>query len=227
VGHSFGWSVGAFFADPEETKRAPTLCLVGDAGFGLGGMDIETALRYDVPVVYVVTNNNGWMSSIQYFIYGKDWRAQGPQDHPYGEAFLPGLRYYKISEVFPGIHTEHVQEPSEIRPALERAFRAAEKKGYHGKGGPAVVQVDMDLTLITPGVRGDTPGSGLLQAHIPYRDLPPYGQRCRRYGAQMMEEQSGITLFDFDKWGIPPVDPNEPGYEIDPWRPLRIDEECI
>ena len=228
VGHSFGWSVGAFFADPEETKRAPTLCLVGDAGFGLGGMDIETALRYDVPVVYVVTNNNGWMSAIEYFNYGKNWRALGPQDQPYGEAFLPGLRYYKISEVFPGIHSEHVTEPSQIRPALERAFRAAEKKGYHGKGGPAVVQVDVDLTLITPGVRLDGgASSGGIQGHIPYRDLPPYGQRARRYGEQELEKQLGVKMFDFDKWGIPPVDPNEPGYEIDPWRPLGIDEECI
>jgi hypothetical protein len=66
-----------------------------------------------------------------------------------------------------------------------------------------------------------------LLEHILYRDLPPYGQRCRRYGAQELEKQLGIKVFDFEKWGIPPVDPNEPGYEIDPWRPLRIDEECV
>ena len=189
---------------------------------------METALRYDVPAVYVVINNNGWMSSIQHFLYGKNWRVLGPQDQPYGEAFLPNLRYDKISGVFPGIHSEYVQEPSQIRPALERAFRAAETKGYHGKGGPAVVQVDVDLTLITPGVRGDMgPSGGGIDGHIPYRDLPPYGQRCRRYGAQELEKQLGVKVFDFDKWGIPPVDPNEPGYEIDPWRPLRIDEECV
>ncbi|HEX2172997.1 MAG TPA: thiamine pyrophosphate-dependent enzyme, partial [Dehalococcoidia bacterium] len=42
--------------------------------------------------------------------------------------------YHKIAEIF-GAHGERVTEPSEIRPALERAYKS---------GGPAVVNVIVD-----------------------------------------------------------------------------------
>ena len=51
-----------------------------------------------------------------------------------------GLSLYKISELM-GCHGEHVTEPAEIRPALERAFKAAEW------GKPAVVNVIVDPSV--------------------------------------------------------------------------------
>ena len=47
VGHSVGMSIGICFADPEFTRKKPVIALLGDAGVGLAGMDIETAQRYN------------------------------------------------------------------------------------------------------------------------------------------------------------------------------------
>ena len=37
--------------------------------------------------------------------------------------YIPDIRYDKILEAFGG-HTEHVTDPEDIRPALERAYQA-------------------------------------------------------------------------------------------------------
>src|SRR5206468_12547405 len=55
--------------------------------------------------------------------------------------FLPALRYERIMEVFGG-HTEWVTEPSELRPALERAVTS---------GRPACINVSVDPNASHPG----------------------------------------------------------------------------
>jgi acetolactate synthase-1/2/3 large subunit len=204
VGHSIGMSIGAGFADP-ETKKRPTLCLLGDAGFGVAAMDVETALRYETPAVYLVCNNNGWMSSVQYIHYTKGWKVMGPQDRPWGMQFLPGIRYDKIAEMFPGVHGEYVEEPDQFRPALERAFRSAEK------GKPAVINVQVEPSIINTGVYA--PASSLLDAHIPYKELPKRGKALRRYN--LGQE---LPILPFDEYGIPPVP------QPDPWEPVTDEE---
>jgi len=69
VGHSVGMAIGAALGDP-ETKKRPIVALLGDAGFGLAGTDCETAARLQLPIVYLVTNNQGWMAAIRYTTYG-------------------------------------------------------------------------------------------------------------------------------------------------------------
>jgi hypothetical protein len=129
----------------------------------------------------------------------------GPQDRPWGLQFLPGIRYEKISEMFPGVHGEYVEEPGQFRPALERAFRAAEK------GKPAVINVQVEPSLINTGVY--TAPTSLLQAHIPYKELPKRGKALRRYN--LGQE---LPIFPFDQYGIPPVPPP------DAWEPVTPEE---
>lgn len=35
------------------------MCIQGDSAFGFSGMELETACRYKLPIVFVVVNNNG------------------------------------------------------------------------------------------------------------------------------------------------------------------------
>ena len=96
--------------------------LTGDGSFGFNGMEIDTCVRHNIPVVIVVMNNGGW--------------AGGPGP---GEALRPGQHlgysdYHRFADIF-GAYGERVTEPSEIRPALERAFKS---------GGPAIVNVIVD-----------------------------------------------------------------------------------
>jgi acetolactate synthase-1/2/3 large subunit len=85
----------------------------GDGSFGLNGMDFDTALRFKLPMVAVVGNDAAW------------GQIRIPQVQMFGEDKSPGTllaptRYDKIVEAMGG-HGEHVTEPAQIRPALERA----------------------------------------------------------------------------------------------------------
>jgi acetolactate synthase-1/2/3 large subunit len=90
------------------------LLLSGDGAFGLNGMDLETAVRFDLPLTCVVGNDGGWgmIRSIQEAFYGRE-RLVGTS--------LPLTRYDRVVEALGGIG-ETIAEPSRLRPALERAL---------------------------------------------------------------------------------------------------------
>ncbi len=90
------------------------LLLSGDGAFGLNGMELETAVRFDLPLVCVVGNDGGWgmIRSIQESFYGRE-RVVGTS--------LPFTRYDRLVEALGGIG-ETIEEPARLRPALERAL---------------------------------------------------------------------------------------------------------
>ena len=199
VGHGVGMAIGAAFGDP-ATKKYPVISILGDAGIGNAGFDIETALRFELPIVYLVTNNNGWLSGMRYTYYGKNWEALGPQDRLHGQDCLPDIRYEKLSEVF-GVHGEYVKEPAELRPALERALRSA------SEGKTSVVNIIVDPTMVNPVTYGVAYAA--CWGHIPWDELPKRGKAIRRnYLFMLSWEQAGI----------------EPIPAPDPWEPLKEDE---
>jgi thiamine pyrophosphate-dependent acetolactate synthase large subunit-like protein len=173
---------------------------MGDAGMGNAGFDIETALRFELPIVYVVTNNDGWLTGMRSHYYGKNWDVLGEQDRRYGQEFLPGIRYENLSQVF-GTHGEYVDDPAALRPALERALRAAEG------GKTAIVNVRVDKTLINPATYNF--GYAYCWAHIPWDELPKRGKAIRRVY---------YTHLPWDQAGEPPMEPP------DPWEPLTEEE---
>lgn len=90
----------------------------GDCAFGFNAMELETAVRCKLPIVFIVNNNSG--------IVGSNLEARMGLPEGYGErvaTYTPDIRYDKILEAFGG-HTEHVVHPDDIRPALTRAYHA-------------------------------------------------------------------------------------------------------
>jgi acetolactate synthase-1/2/3 large subunit len=85
----------------------------GDGSFGLNGMDFETAVRFKLPMVCVVGNDAAWgqIRLPQVGMFGED---KSPA------TLLAPTRYDKVVEALGG-YGEHVTEPAQIRPALERA----------------------------------------------------------------------------------------------------------
>jgi len=35
------------------------VCVEGDSAFGFSGMELETACRYKLPIIFIIINNNG------------------------------------------------------------------------------------------------------------------------------------------------------------------------
>jgi acetolactate synthase-1/2/3 large subunit len=87
------------------------LLLSGDGAFGLNGMELETAVRFELPLTCVVGNDGGWgmIRSIQESFYGRE-RLVGTS--------LPFTRYDRIVEALGGIG-ETVEDPRRLQRALD------------------------------------------------------------------------------------------------------------
>ncbi len=115
-----GYAMAAKLAKPHN----PVLIVYGDGSFGLHGLEFEAMVRQKINVVGVVGNDAGWtqIRRGQVQLYGEE-RAVATA--------LSYTRYDRVVEALGG-HGEYVEQPEQIRPALERALRA---------GKPALVNI--------------------------------------------------------------------------------------
>ena len=120
LGYSLGISIGVKLASPDKT----VVHLMGDAAIGMAGLDFETALRAQAPIITVVLNN-GLMGG-----YASKMPAASER---YGSHLLGG-NYTKLGEAM-GIYSERVEQPGQIAPAIKRAIQA------NGQGQPALIEV--------------------------------------------------------------------------------------
>jgi acetolactate synthase-1/2/3 large subunit len=125
VGHGIGMAIGAQLARPGKQ----VIVVMGDGGFGIGGMEIETALRHQLPIVTLLWNNSSWGPGFE----------QMPMLRGRVDPFdmLPDLRYDRMFEAI-GCHAEYVRRPEEIRPALARALAAGKPSVVNVIGDPRV-----------------------------------------------------------------------------------------
>jgi len=104
------FAIAAKAACPERE----VVILFGDGAFGLTGFDYDTLIRFGMPVIGIVGNNSAW-NQVRYGQVQKYGMEKGDVAN-----VLTPLRYDLIVEAMGG-HGEYVTEPSQIRPALERA----------------------------------------------------------------------------------------------------------
>jgi acetolactate synthase-1/2/3 large subunit len=90
------------------------LLIAGDGALGLNGMELETAIRFKLPMTCIVGNDGGWgqIRNPQLSFFGAD-RAVATS--------LPNTRFDLMVEALGG-RGVLVREPKEIGPALERAL---------------------------------------------------------------------------------------------------------
>jgi acetolactate synthase I/II/III large subunit len=125
VGHGIGMGIGAQLARPGKQ----VIVVIGDGGLGIGGMEIETALKHRLPLCTLVWNNSSWGPS-----FDQMPMLRGRVD-PFD--MLPELRYDRMFEAI-GCHGEHVTEPGGVRPALERALSSGHASVVNVIGDPRV-----------------------------------------------------------------------------------------
>jgi acetolactate synthase I/II/III large subunit len=120
IGPAIPFAIAARIARPDHRSVA----FLGDGTFGFHGLELDTAVRFRLPIVAVVGNDAGWAAERhrQRQVYG--------EDRVVASDLLP-TRYDHVAEAL-GCHAEHVERPEQLRPALERAFNS---------GKPACVNV--------------------------------------------------------------------------------------
>jgi thiamine pyrophosphate-dependent acetolactate synthase large subunit-like protein len=110
MSHGLGTSLGLIMG--AKLARPDMLCVnfMGDAAFGMVGLDFETAVRHQIPIMTLVLNNAGMASEVRDMPYAEE---------QFGASNLHG-NYADIARALGG-YAERVAEPSEIRAALARA----------------------------------------------------------------------------------------------------------
>jgi acetolactate synthase-1/2/3 large subunit len=118
LGSSLPTAMAAKLAYPESR----VINCSGDGAFGFNGMEFDTAVRQGIAFVTVLGNDSAWGidRQIQLGLYGR----------PVATDLLP-TRYDQVVQGLGG-YGELVEEPEDLKPAIERAFAS---------GLPALVNV--------------------------------------------------------------------------------------
>ncbi len=122
------YTVGASIACADRVS----IGVLGDYAFGSAAMVVETAARVGAKPIFVVVNNEGIAGHmIQDHLL--------PPDAPRIAALLPA-RYEKMAEMVDG-HSEYVEKPADIRPALDRALAADKLAIVHVRVDPKATRM--------------------------------------------------------------------------------------
>ena len=118
LGQAVPMSIAAKVARPESR----VFCVTGDGAFGFNAMEVDTAVRHGLKVVFLVGNDAAW---------GIDKNLQVGL---YGKAVITDLvpsRYDLVAQGL-GAYAELVERPEELGPALDRALEV---------DGPALLNI--------------------------------------------------------------------------------------
>lgn len=119
LGYGLGLALGAKLASPKKQ----VINVMGDAAFGMAGMDIETAVRAEIPILTVVLNNGVMTHYDAHMPYAsKQWASN-----------QLGGNYSIVAEGL-GAHAERVESPNQLGPAIQRCL------GANQEGRPAVLE---------------------------------------------------------------------------------------
>lgn len=120
LGYSLPLALGAKVAKPEKT----VLHIMGDAAFGMSGMEIATAARNQIGLLTILFNNS---------CLGGYEKHIPVATKLYGTRFIWG-DYCKVAEGL-GAYAERIDQPKEIIPAVRRAVEKT------SAGKPVVLEV--------------------------------------------------------------------------------------
>ena len=107
LGYSLGLALGAKLAEPQKQ----VINIMGDAAFGMVGLDVETAVRSQIPITTIVLNNYTMA------IYSDSRFPEAVRKYNLKE--LSG-NFADVAQAL-GAFSERVTEPGEIVPAIKRA----------------------------------------------------------------------------------------------------------
>jgi acetolactate synthase-1/2/3 large subunit len=134
MGFTLPAAIGAQLARPD----AQVLAICGDGDFLQSMQELAAVAMLGAPVCTVVLDNSGWISikGGQQHHFGRTAATDFLRD---GEPYSPD--FAAIGRAF-GVHTASVANPSEVKPAIERALSS---------GGPSLVHVRVDRDLAVAG----------------------------------------------------------------------------
>ncbi len=108
MGVGTGYAIGT-----AVTTGGQVVSIHGDSAFGFDGMEVETACRFNLPIVFMVMNNGG--------IYRGDFENIGTDGDPSPLTLMASAHYEKMIEAFGGVGY-YATTPAEVESMLEEAL---------------------------------------------------------------------------------------------------------
>ncbi|MBR8826770.1 MAG: hypothetical protein DSM107014_02515, partial [Gomphosphaeria aponina SAG 52.96 = DSM 107014] len=108
-----GWGINAGIGIKLAKPEHPVIVLTGDGSMAMHGMDLITAVRYQLPIFYVVSNNQGYGTVYQRF----QNNLQAAQ-----QTLLPPLNWVSFAQSL-GVHATKLQSLSELNTIVEQFFQ--------------------------------------------------------------------------------------------------------
>jgi acetolactate synthase-1/2/3 large subunit len=130
MGYSFGAGIGMAFGRPGRR----VVVIAGDGAFFMHGMEIHTAVQYQLPITFVLFNNNAHAMCVT--------REQLFYDDLYSyNRFGPSHLGAGLAAMFPGLPCADIADADALPAALSAALAVA---------GPSVLSVDCSADEIPP-----------------------------------------------------------------------------
>ena len=153
MGYSFGAGIGmAFGRAMSNGPSRRTVVIAGDGAFFMHGMEVHTAVQYQLPVTFVLFNNNAHAMCVT--------REQLFYDDLYSyNRFAPSQLGAGLAGMFPGLSSVDVADIDALPAALERAMAV---------DGPSVVTVECSADEIPPfaAFLNRQPANQVVEQHI-------------------------------------------------------------
>lgn len=145
LGAGLGQALGAAVAKPDS----PVLCIIGDGAMGFHPQEIETAIRNDLHVVFVVICDKQWgmVKMNQHFALRplKTMWKKTLDPHESINADLGEIRFDLVAKAM-GAHGEYVDNPNDLEQAYKNALEVGKCTVIHA-------EVDPVKHMWAPGLR--------------------------------------------------------------------------
>lgn len=124
VGPGFAIAAALYCRDYHPGKKV--FCVEGDSAFGFSGMEIETMVRYRLPITIVVVNNGGIYGGLEKDTYDLI-REEGDltQVTP-PSALTVETRYENMMQLF-GMHGHFVKTVPELQQAVKSSLQLKDR----------------------------------------------------------------------------------------------------
>ncbi|WP_084436356.1 thiamine pyrophosphate-binding protein [Aldersonia kunmingensis] len=133
MGYAFGAGIGSAFARCTDNGRR-TFVIAGDGAFFMHGMELHTAIEHDLPMTFVVFNNNAHAMCVtrEQLLY---------RDRYSFNRFRPTRIGEGVAAMFPGLPAFTARTSEELDHALSETATVS---------GPAFIAIDCDPDEIPP-----------------------------------------------------------------------------
>ncbi|ONM49918.1 thiamine pyrophosphate-binding protein [Nocardia donostiensis] len=139
---SMGWPVPAAIGAKLAAPDRQVACIVGDGDFLMTAQEIGVAVQHEIPVVFVVQDNSGYISIRGGQKQATDRHIGTEFNRTDGSPYSPSFK--DLGKSF-GLESFRVDSPAELESTFRKAFDSK---------GPALVEVPTDRDLASPFVPG-------------------------------------------------------------------------